>query len=110
MPVRNATPKGITRPIDKMGRVSVPREMYTALNISTGDSVDIFSGVDSFGFPAILIQKSPLTCANCSCDLTPATSFVMDRITICMVCAQEVFRKFNRFRFHSVYQSEDDTK
>ena len=37
---------GIVRPIDKLGRIVIPRELRNSLNISEGDPMEIFTSND----------------------------------------------------------------
>jgi bifunctional DNA-binding transcriptional regulator/antitoxin component of YhaV-PrlF toxin-antitoxin module len=85
--------RGITRPIDRAGRVSIPREMYKALGIKLGDPVDILSGVDDNGNSIITVKKSSIHCPNCIAKLTPENTVELDRISLCTDCVAAIQKK-----------------
>ena len=53
-------PTGVVRPIDKLGRLAIPFRLRAAFNISTKDSVDIYTEEDK-----IVLQKYLPGCVFC---------------------------------------------
>lgn len=51
---------GITRPIDKMGRVVIPREIRRSLNLEHQDRLEVFIDGDS-----VIFRKSGARCLVC---------------------------------------------
>lgn len=53
---------GIVRRVDELGRVVIPKELRTALNIKDDDPVEIFVGEDG----AIILKKYQPGCVCCN--------------------------------------------
>ncbi len=89
-----AQQRGITRSLDRLGRLSVPAEMYRALGIQKGDSVEILSGVTAEGYTAVFLRKSTLHCAACNVDLQQTTtiSVPLGNITLCGDCVDSLIK------------------
>ena len=51
---------GITRPLDNLGRIVIPKELRTAKNLESGDQVEIFTTEEG-----ILIKKYQPACEFC---------------------------------------------
>ena len=51
---------GISRPIDNMGRVVIPKELRTAVNLRAGDRLEIYTDGDG-----IILRKFEPNCIFC---------------------------------------------
>jgi transcriptional pleiotropic regulator of transition state genes len=73
---------GVTRPVDELGRIVIPKELRTNLNINIGDRVEIFTeGKD------IILRKFERGCIFCG-ELN-GVSLINDKI-ICAKCRNEL--------------------
>lgn len=74
---------GIVRPVDKLGRVVLPKELRTTYNIHEGDPLEILTNDNE-----IILRKYTPCCIFCGeihgDDLT------IDGITICRNCAERI--------------------
>ena len=73
---------GISRPVDSMGRLVIPKELRAAVHLSEGDRLEIFTDGD-----AIILRKCEPCCLYCksSNDLV----FFRDQ-PICRICLAEL--------------------
>ena len=73
---------GITRPIDELGRIVIPKEIRNSLNINSKDLVEIYIEGDM-----IILKKNENRCSLCGGyeDLIPYN----DRF-VCRSCAENV--------------------
>lgn len=76
---------GIIRPIDKLGRFSIPKEALKRLSLRKGDMLEVFYGHDG----ALVLKRSCGHCAFCGTDknIRPIASGC-----VCLACAEH-FRK-----------------
>ena len=73
---------GISRPVDSMGRLVIPKELRAAIHLEEGDRLEIFTEGD-----AIVLRKCEPACLYCkgSSDLV----FFRDQ-PICRACLAEL--------------------
>ena len=72
---------GIIRPIDELGRIVIPKEMRTNMNLVKDDPIEIYVEGDK-----IILTKINKTCVFCD-SMTELTTF-KDR-PICKACFDE---------------------
>ena len=73
---------GIVRNVDELGRIVIPKEMRTKMNISSSDPIEIYVDGDK-----IILTKYSETCLFCgSCE--SLTSFKGKNV--CSVCLEEI--------------------
>lgn len=58
--------RGLVKALDRQGRIVIPKEMLTALEIEPGTMVEIISGLDPDGMPAIVVRKYHKGCRICA--------------------------------------------
>jgi len=74
--------KGITRPIDELGRVVIPKEMRNALEINAKDEVEIVINGDT-----ITLHKVNKQCAFCG---AASTLHEFNKKCICNDCINKI--------------------
>nr|WP_308743103.1 AbrB/MazE/SpoVT family DNA-binding domain-containing protein [uncultured Anaerocolumna sp.] len=79
--------KGITRRIDDLGRIVIPKEMRRILKIKEGDPIDIYlkDGV-------ICMESMKLQCVCCEND-NEDKLVVVDGVHMCPDCLQKFFKE-----------------
>lgn len=79
--------KGITRRIDDLGRIIIPKEMRRTLKIKEGDPIDIYlkDGV-------ICMESSKLQCVCCE-STDEDKLVVVDGVHMCPDCIQKFFKE-----------------
>jgi len=73
---------GITRAVDPLGRIVIPKELRDTFKINTGDAMEIFTNNDG-----IVIRKYNPGCALCG-GLDDVHN--VDGIKICKECAEKI--------------------
>lgn len=77
---------GIVRPVDKLGRIVIPKELRRLLNVENEkDSFEIFVENDT-----LVLKKHKTGCVFC--DSTENT-FVHEGHTVCRNCAKDLLTK-----------------
>ena len=73
---------GIVRNVDELGRIVIPKEMRTKMNISSSDPIEIYVDGDK-----IILTKYYETCLFCGSkeSLTPFKGK-----NVCKVCIEEI--------------------
>ena len=73
---------GIVRNLDELGRIVIPKEMRTKMNISSSDPVEIYVDGDK-----IILKKY-----ECSCIFCKSTEELINfkGKMICSACAEEI--------------------
>ena len=74
---------GIVRNIDELGRLVVPKEMRTALDINCNDPVEISMEGDK-----IILKKHSTNCIFCASSTTNLKEFKGKKI--CLECLKEM--------------------
>ncbi|MBO7304495.1 MAG: AbrB/MazE/SpoVT family DNA-binding domain-containing protein [Clostridia bacterium] len=73
---------GIVRNVDELGRIVIPKEMRTKMNISSSDPIEIYVEEDK-----IILKKYSETCLFCgSCESLTA----FKGKNVCSVCLEEI--------------------
>lgn len=75
---------GMTRKMDRLGRIVLPREMFKKMDLHFGDMIEVFYEED-----AIIIRKYAPGCALCE-DVT--TSIWFKGRAVCVNCIDEIRR------------------
>jgi AbrB family transcriptional regulator, transcriptional pleiotropic regulator of transition state genes len=79
--IKKAT--GITRKIDPLGRIVVPKEVLTSMNIKHGDPLEIFVGDNG----EVILKKYNPGCHECgSVDVR----LYGDKVKICIKCVRKM--------------------
>ena len=73
---------GIVRNVDELGRIVIPKEMRTKMNISSSDPIEIYVEGDK-----IILQKYEDTCSLCG-NSTNLVTFKGKKI--CSACISEI--------------------
>lgn len=74
---------GIVRPVDKLGRIVIPKELRRLMNVENEkDSFEIFARGDS-----LILKKHNPGCIFCD---TTENCFTYEGHTICKNCAQNI--------------------
>jgi len=73
---------GIVRNVDELGRIVIPKEMRTKMNISSSDPIEIYVDGDK-----IILKKYENTCAICGSS-DSLTEFKGKKI--CAACIDEL--------------------
>ena len=73
---------GMTRPIDSLGRIVIPKEIRNIMNVDVGDRMEIFMDGD-----AVLLRKYNPCCMFCG-EGTELITFNGKRI--CVDCATAI--------------------
>lgn len=78
---------GNTRPVDGLGRVTLPKDLRDRFKIGTKDEVDISAVVDENGEEVLVLKKANPTCVFChgSGDL-----WELSGKAICKKCCQKI--------------------
>ncbi len=77
---------GIVRKIDEMGRLVLPKEMRTKMNINNGDEIEFYAEDDR-----IILRKFEPSCLFCGSE-TMVTEYKGKRI--CAECLAEIKRNY----------------
>ena len=75
---------GVTRPVDKMGRVVIPKEIRSLLNIQ--NNVDKFE--ISVEGDKVILEKFKPTCVFCN-SFTDTVSY--ENYTVCKKCIEKLY-------------------
>jgi len=78
---------GITKSIDRNGRLVVPIDMLKVIGIDRGDQVNVELGTDSIGRTALFISKYHTTCQLCGQALQAGRTVQVRETRICEGCA-----------------------
>ena len=73
---------GIVRNVDELGRIVIPKEMRTKMNISSSDPIEIYVEGDK-----IILQKYEDTCSFCG---SGANLISFKGKKICSACISEI--------------------
>ena len=73
---------GIVRNVDELGRIVIPKEMRTKMNISNSDPIEIYVEDDK-----IILKKFENSCSFCGGSLDLAT---FKGKKICAACIAEI--------------------
>ncbi|MFA9381282.1 MAG: AbrB/MazE/SpoVT family DNA-binding domain-containing protein [Acetanaerobacterium sp.] len=76
---------GMTRPLDDLGRIVIPKEIRNSLHMIPGDRVEI-----EMVQGGILLSPVKAACANCG--YTPDL-IMLDNICLCRKCAEQAARE-----------------
>ena len=79
---------GIVRRIDQLGRVVIPKETRTILNIESGDSLEIYTNNDT-----IVLRKYEKSCIFCGNDDESTLTNYNDKL-ICKSCHDKIAARF----------------
>ena len=83
--------RGIIRPMDKNGRLVLPKTILAALDLAPGDLLGIYTGYDSEDCPVVALRKHDITCPLCGTELTTENTLRLDNDrAVCRSCAKEV--------------------
>lgn len=76
---------GITRPIDRMGRIVIPRELRRSLGLEYQDRLEVFADGDT-----IVLKKSSPRCSVCG-----GTKHLTSDGKICAECIKKYSREMS---------------
>ena len=76
---------GITRPIDKMGRVVIPRELRRSLGLEYQDRLEVFADGDT-----IIFKKSGARCSVCG-----TTKYLTSDGKLCASCVKKYAKEIS---------------
>lgn len=74
---------GVSRPLDTLGRVVIPKELRTTMGLESGDPVEVF--YDEKG--QIFLQKFRIRCEFCGQD---EDLLELHAKRVCRSCAEEL--------------------
>ena len=78
---------GIVRKLDELGRIVIPMEIRTILDINAKDALEIFTEDDK-----IVLKKYEPCCIFCG---SPKDNFLYNDKRICKDCANKIKESFN---------------
>lgn len=92
---------GIIRPLDKMGRIVIPKELRNLLNVKNDeDSFEIFTEGDS-----IILKKYQPTCVFCD---NFANSIEFEGHCVCENCIEKLKKALEESKLISEMESEKE--
>jgi len=77
---------GITRKLDELGRLVVPKETRSLLDITPGTSLAIFVEEDG----TIILRKAVAKCALCGQEAAPEDLHKYKQALLCSACLSEL--------------------
>ncbi len=75
---------GMIRKVDELGRIVIPHAVRQALDIHSGDQLELICGED-----CLVLRKFPAACVFCGCN---SELMVYQEKHICRCCLQDLRR------------------
>ena len=75
---------GIARPVDRLGRIVIPKSIIKQLDIKNGEKLDIY-----LEGPRIILEKTIKRCASCGSEDNQAAC---GDIILCFDCADRILK------------------
>lgn len=80
---------GMTRPVDGLGRIVIPKEMRDSMDIREDDRMEFWVTEDG-----MVLKKAETRCAVCGG--TDVAAFDMNGCKICRGCAKKIAERLRR--------------
>lgn len=78
---------GITRPVDDLGRIVLPKELRTSMGIREGDRLEIMVAGE-----LIVLAKAVPCCVICG---STADLIEVEGTSVCRLCAERLFARIS---------------
>lgn len=91
--MKDVTVTGITRPLDNLGRVVIPKELRDVLNWTAKERIEILT-TNLDGEDVVMLRKFPNRCALCG-QKNELHKLPLSGKQICSACAKKIMNEFS---------------
>lgn len=91
--MRDVTITGITRPLDNLGRVVIPKELRDVLDWTAKERIEILT-TNFDGEDVVMLRKFPNRCALCG-QKKDLRKLPVSEKQICSACAAKIMHVFS---------------